>query len=268
MKCFNSENDSKDKDQAGMEEELDELMDACGRKHSRNRHILMIVGACVVVLVFIVAFKSGTLLFGGKADEAKGRVKPPQAVSSMAQDDKSSADAGTASTQKDAKPDSKPATDAGSTGNDQTEKPKGNQPEKITYKEYKNARYGFSIAYPNYLVKRQEPDNGDGIILTNEDGSVRLVVSGINNVLNETPASACNDALKNIGKVSYKAQSGNWFVLSWVEGNKIVYAKYVVGPGSINTYVFEYPASKKDSYQEVMSKLNSSFKTPSIHQMH
>ena len=73
-------------------------------------------------------------------------------------------------------------------------------------------------------------------------------MSGINNVLNHTTVSSYNELLQEHSNASYKKQENNWFVVSWTEGNKIVYEKRVVGSGSVNTFVLKYPLNKKNYY--------------------
>ena len=144
------------------------------------------------------------------------------------------------------------------------EKTKPVKEQQITYKKYANTRYGFSIEYPSTFVTKVIPDNNDGIMLASPDGTVELTISGINNVLNETAISSYNELIKNHSNASYKNQQGNWFVVSWMEGDKIVYEKGVVGKGSSNSFVIKYPLTQKKAYDSIVSHLNSTFKTPSI----
>lgn len=140
--------------------------------------------------------------------------------------------------------------------------------ERLTYKNYYNQRYKFSIKYPGNLIKGEESTNGDGITLTNENGDVKLIVFGSNNIFDATAKSAYEDTLKEIKNASYKKQSGNWYVISWVKDNKIIYKKEVVGDGSINTLIFEYPLTQKKLYDEFLQNLGSYFKAPEIDKAH
>ena len=142
------------------------------------------------------------------------------------------------------------------------------QEQQVSYKQYTNARFGFSIQYPSSFVTKTTPDNNDGIILAAPDGSAELTISGNNNVLNETALSSYNNLLKSHSNASYKSQKGNWSVVSWIDGDKIVYEKEVVGKGSINTFIIKYPLAQKSSYDSIISQLNSTFKTPSIDTSH
>lgn len=140
--------------------------------------------------------------------------------------------------------------------------------QKVTYKVYGNGRFGFSIEYPSTFKVKLIPANDDGRIFASQDGKAELTVSGINNILNETPTSAYNSLLKEHKNASYKKRGGNWFVLSWIEGNKIVYEKQVVGTGSINTFVIKYPLNQNKYYDPIVAHLDASFKTPGIKDCH
>ncbi|MBL4934272.1 DUF5050 domain-containing protein [Clostridium sp. YIM B02515] len=142
------------------------------------------------------------------------------------------------------------------------------QDQQQSYKKYINDRFGFSIEYPGTFVVKLTPDNNDGIVLSSKDGSAELTVSGINNVLDETVTSNYNKLLQAHSDAAYKTQQNNWHIVSWIEGDKIVYQKTVVGNGSINTFIIKYPLSQKDSYNSIVSHVNSTFKTPGIDSAH
>ncbi|MGV8983893.1 hypothetical protein [Clostridium sp.] len=145
--------------------------------------------------------------------------------------------------------------------NNELVKPKNQQ---VYYKQYTNDRYWFSIEYPSIFITKPLPDNGDGIGLSTTDENTELTIAGINNVLNETTVSIYNDLLKEHRNASYKKHEDNWMVVSWLEGDKIVYEKRVVGNGSINTFIIKYPSNQNDYYSPIISHLNSTFDTPQI----
>lgn len=147
-------------------------------------------------------------------------------------------------------------------------KPTGTlKPSETAYKLYKNGRYQFSIEYPENFTVKMLPENYDGIILASPDGSAELTVSGINNVLGDTAASAYNKTVKEYNP-SYKKQQDSYYVVSWTEGDRIVYEKCVVGSGSENTFVIKYPSSQKEIYSPLVDHLYSTFKTPSVSESH
>lgn len=142
------------------------------------------------------------------------------------------------------------------------------QDQQVSYKPYTNDRFGFSIDYPSTFVTKSILDNNDGVILSTLEGSEELTVSGVNNVLNETPISFYNNLLKKHIDAIDKSQEDNWMSVSWIEENKIVYEKVVVGSGSIDTFIIKYPASQKDYYIPIITHFNSTFKTPLINIVH
>lgn len=163
------------------------------------------------------------------------------------------------------------ATNTNSTQNtkkENTQQTAKTNEEKISYKQYANARYGFSIEYPDNFTVKVNPDNGDGIVLQSRDGKSEITISGINNVLNNTAISEYNALVSEHSNAPYKKQQGNWFVVSWIEGDNILYEKVIVGTGSMNTLLIKYPTSQKDYFNPIVSHLEDTFKTPGIGSAH
>ena len=138
---------------------------------------------------------------------------------------------------------------------------------KFRYKLYTNVRYQYSIMYPNNLTVINDPDNGDGRKFKSMDGEVELSIYGSNNISNKTVNSMYYSAIKD-SNLPYKKQSGNWYVISYIEGDKVVYEKTAVGKGSINTFIFKYPINQKDRYSKVVEQLNKSFKNYALNEAH
>ncbi len=135
------------------------------------------------------------------------------------------------------------------------------------YKNYHNERYLYSIMYPNNLKIVDDHANGQGNMLESDDKKVSLQIYGTNNASNDNINSIYSKAIKNTN-MYYKVKAGNWFVISYIEGDKIVYQKKVVGKGSINTFIFKFPTNEKDKYTKVVDKLEKSFKAPSTDKSH
>lgn len=138
----------------------------------------------------------------------------------------------------------------------------------LEYNLYRNSRYGFSIEYPNTLKIRKEPTNRDGITLSAVENNVELIVFGSNNMSKETAESTFKLVIEEHPDASYKRLQENWFVASWIQGDKIVYYKSVVGEGSKNIFIFKYPLSQKVYYDSIVARISSSFKTPGIDSSH
>ena len=132
-------------------------------------------------------------------------------------------------------------------------------------KQYTNARFGFTLSYPNNLfVLKRFSDNGDGITLYNSDKSLELRAYGswygddIRQIYRDEQGWA-----KDAGqKVTYKVLKKNWFVLSGTDRQKrtIFYLKTYFKDGKSVSFRLEYPLIDKAKYNSLVSMINKSFK--------
>lgn len=132
------------------------------------------------------------------------------------------------------------------------------------YAEYVNARFGFSLRYPDSLLKGQgEADNGDGQSFESKDGGARLAAWGSNNVLDKTIKSEFADALKDdkksSRKVTLKIQKDNWFVISGLNGDNIFYRKQFLLKDQWVVFDFTYPAAQRAQWDPVVAAVAKSF---------
>ena len=134
---------------------------------------------------------------------------------------------------------------------------------------YANARYGYSIDFPEGFVAQEEAANGDGRVVESADGVARVLVYGSNNVDETGIDRAYSQALAELTvKPAYKDRGKSWFVLSWLEGSTIHYRKTFHGTGSSNTFWLQYPATSKKTYDEVVDKLEKNFKPGDLTKAH
>lgn len=127
---------------------------------------------------------------------------------------------------------------------------------------YKNGRYGFSVRYPSNWIKGTPPANGDGLVISPQDGTIEMHIFGSNNVLNKTVYNEYNHALSNAyesGIPGFHMVSDDWYVVTYTDGTFIYYIKGFVGKGSINTLRIKYLQSMKDQYQATIQQLEGSF---------
>ncbi|WP_461207272.1 hypothetical protein [Clostridium sp. DL1XJH146] len=131
----------------------------------------------------------------------------------------------------------------------------------VNYLLYVNDRFGFSIQYPEFLCNGEESFNGDGITLTSESGEVELAVWGAHNVLEETIESLYNEEINKHPNAAYKVIRDDFFVVSWVEGDKIFYENTVVSEDVINTFVIQYPVEQKEEFDPIVTEIYHNFYT-------
>ena len=127
---------------------------------------------------------------------------------------------------------------------------------------YQNNRYGFSVRYPSTWITGQPSVNGDGIVISPQDGTIEMSVFGYNNTMNKTVNNEFYSALteaKDRGIPGFHMISDNWYVVTYTDGTFIYYVKGFVGKRSINTMRIKYLQSMKDQYHDVIQQLEGSF---------
>jgi len=125
--------------------------------------------------------------------------------------------------------------------------------------KYCNARFGFCVRYPASLVMREAPANDDGRKFDNGNG-LYLTVSGINNASNSTLKAEMSAARDEFDKVTYRAVGKNWFVMSGIKNDEIIYVKTFIGGGSINHLEIKYGTNFKKMYRTVAGNMAQSFR--------
>ena len=110
------------------------------------------------------------------------------------------------------------------------------------WSRYVNARFGYSIEYPDIFPKNTESENSDGIWLESKDGKTRLTLSGGYNVLMQDGADMIGT--RKLEEV-IKGESGSeWFRLVRREGKLIIHEYGVVNDEVWASFTFAYPATK------------------------
>ena len=136
---------------------------------------------------------------------------------------------------------------------------------------YANFKYGYSIDVPKAIsVGLYEADAGDGIRSHSLDGQADFIAYGsflADSVGHKTSfdSEVKNNIKSEIGdgwKIVYnKAVSKKWTAYSGTKGNRIFYARSIVGCSGQSLAVFrlEYPAGNKAAFDPVIKELNISF---------
>jgi hypothetical protein len=160
----------------------------------------------------------------------------------------------------------------------------------ITYKAYRNSRYGFTIDYPSSWEPGPKPVNNDGMswfinakdplynntVSPDHPKDAELTAVGVPNVLMGSGAkqdfnqmlSAVKSQLvpsmkKEPGMVSvhYGASDGwIWITSIQIAGkNTTVYSKQYMNLSTVQTLQFIYPSNQKNVYEPILSHVERSF---------
>lgn len=141
------------------------------------------------------------------------------------------------------------------------------------YENYENGRFGFSIDYPTSFESDYTPDNNDGIEL--HDDEAKIIASGSHSAY--TKDSNINasdiDSIKGVFddkitdlkddnySISYQKldEENNWFVISYVDEENIVYKKTILAEDFFAELTIEYPEDSQDKYEFITGKVADSF---------
>lgn len=131
-----------------------------------------------------------------------------------------------------------------------------------TYHTYSNSRFEYSISYPKELLFPQgEAENGDGQKFLSKEADASLLVYGSHNINAQTIKERYREESRGGTKVvSYRVLKDNWFVVSGYISGNIFYQKTILNNDQFKTFYFEYPETKKKTYDPVVKRLSSSFK--------
>ncbi|MGL4848058.1 MAG: hypothetical protein ACRC28_03890 [Clostridium sp.] len=135
--------------------------------------------------------------------------------------------------------------------------------EENLFLKYENERFGFSGVYPKFLTEKFGSENGDGIILKDKNNEVTLIMSGINNILEESPKVLLENGKKN-KNILYEEEGKDFYKLSWEEEGIVKYDYRKVGSKSIQGILIEYPKSREKEFEKVIEKINENFKTGNL----
>ncbi len=140
------------------------------------------------------------------------------------------------------------------------------QLEALKWDFYYNGRFEFCADYPaNFLRPQGESQNNDGNVFTTANGSSEMRASGMYNVLDESITEAFKSAsAKNVyydseHQITYKAQKGNWFVISGTYFESIFYVKTILIGETFYTVYFEYHPSERKQFDEIIKRVTKNF---------
>jgi len=137
------------------------------------------------------------------------------------------------------------------------------------YDEYANPRYGFTALWPSSFRAQPPPEDGGRQAWTSPDGQVLLAAYGTNNVLDYSPEQD-EAADASLMSVVYVDISGDIVTVSGYKNNgrTIVYERDVVGPGSIDTLYWSYPANQKAQWDAAVTLTALTFQPGNVTTTH
>lgn len=123
---------------------------------------------------------------------------------------------------------------------------------------YTNDMHSYSMSIPNRFEMEDTPSGSSTRYEDPETGFV-IGLSGYVNVNDETAHEMFVDA-DTSGKADlYTAEGDNWYVVSWREGDTIIYEKTIVTDSTIATAHLEYSTANRDMGSKIIDTLLPTF---------
>lgn len=130
---------------------------------------------------------------------------------------------------------------------------------------YRNARYGFMIAYPTALFAPDpEKESDQGRAVVSADGRARLLVGAFENADQTSLADYRAVLLKESyagAAIDYAPVRDKWFVLSGTRDGNMFYERvtFTCGGRIINSWAMVYPAVERRTYDRVVERVARSY---------
>lgn len=132
---------------------------------------------------------------------------------------------------------------------------------------YCNARFGFCVDYPNYLIPQPESDNGDGRRFklakssANISASAGYNVSAYGNITGGQYLKEIQQDYRQNYKISYELLKNNSYTVSGYDNNGFIFYQSTKVKGDKHaTVYFNYPVSDKAKMNNVIKQMQSSLR--------
>ncbi|EDX87133.1 hypothetical protein S7335_4840 [Synechococcus sp. PCC 7335] len=127
-----------------------------------------------------------------------------------------------------------------------------------SYERYRNQRFGYSLLYPSdVLIPQGELADGSGQTFLSAAGDVLVRVYGESSQ-SETLAQRYEQA-QVAQRVTYRAISDNFFVVSGVDNDKVVYRKTLLEDNIFKVLEIEFDQALQREFEPVAQAIADSF---------
>lgn len=130
----------------------------------------------------------------------------------------------------------------------------------VSYKQYVNSRFNYSLDYPDSFIKTQQPANNDGVQMRNPTDHSTLDVYGSYRSVSTLDGDYQNTLNRITGKLGYHTKGGNWYVVTWEKQGKLYYTKALYKNGKKAVFTLQFPAELKDEYSPILDHMEPTLK--------
>ena len=132
------------------------------------------------------------------------------------------------------------------------------------YVLYMNPRFNFNLLIPKSFETNPPPENGDGQSFSSQRRETTILAYGGYNVDNNSLTQQMNAIISYNPKCNftYKYVKNDFFILSGIEGNEILYIKSIYNRAE-NSFIsvhIRYPLARKDEMNDIVTTISQSIK--------
>lgn len=133
--------------------------------------------------------------------------------------------------------------------------------DRLAYTRYRNDAFGFSIAYPDTILKpRADVGQGRGREFASADGQVVALVYVVEGAGPQMLDDQYQGYLGDPGvRVTYRLRETDWYVVSGYRGARKFYDKTVLRGGALKTFQIQYDTTRAAYFDAVAATMATSF---------
>ncbi|MDR1622940.1 MAG: hypothetical protein LBS00_11250 [Synergistaceae bacterium] len=138
------------------------------------------------------------------------------------------------------------------------------------YETYFNARFGYSMEYPDIFETRKEPENGDGVKLASKNGEYTLAIWGGYNVLGQDGTALLEESKERVAHVvpDSERSAGRYYSIQYSDdggkdGVEHIFYEYVIVNSAMKAgFTFSYPKDEEMRFAVTVIDMENSLKMP------
>lgn len=135
----------------------------------------------------------------------------------------------------------------------------------LTWTSWRNARFGFSLAYPAEIFAADTADANEGATFRSRDGRARFIVTAVTNDNGTTLAAhrrSLMDGPYRTAVFDYTPRRAYWFVLSGVLGEEIFYERvtFSCDRRMVHSWKLVYPLAERALYDRIVEEVHRRYR--------
>lgn len=126
--------------------------------------------------------------------------------------------------------------------------------------QYENARFGYTLSYPDLYDSSFESDSGDGVSFESADGRYGLLIWASNNLETTDGASLLNEVKESVSHIQDERSAGPSYTIIFEGGDEtpllFVQSGYAGEAASVH-FRMSFPADEKDDFADILTQMES-----------